>query len=110
MFGNKWSDHGKSVSDLFHTYTQDAVATPGDRPNEVRATESGQIAETVARYMSDHSKQLLDLPDQPGTAVGQRNPDLMINLANDLGPYYSTFAGSGSIPGVRTLREFQPTR
>ena len=100
VFNDKWSDHGKSVSQLFHIGTQDAVATPGDRPSEVRATESGQIAETVARYMSDHAKQLLDLPDQPGTAVGQRNPDLMINLANDLAPYYSTFAGSESIPGV----------
>jgi hypothetical protein len=100
VFNDKWSDHGKSVSQLFQISPQDAVATPGDRPSEVRATESGQIAETVAQYMSDHSKQLLDLPDQPGTAVGQRNPDLMINLANDLAPYYSTFAGSESIPGV----------
>jgi hypothetical protein len=100
VFNNKWSDHGKSVSSLFHIGAHDAVATPGDRPSEVRATESGQIGETVARYMSDHSKQLLDLPGDPGTAVGQRNPDLMINLANDLAPYYSTFAGSESIPGV----------
>lgn len=100
VFNDKWSDHGKSISQLFQISSEDAVPTPGDRPSEVRATESGQIAETVARYMSDHSKQLLDLPDEPGTAVGQRNPDLMINLANDLSPYYSTFAGSESIPGV----------
>lgn len=100
VFNNKWSDHGKSISQLFQAGPHDAVATPGDRPSEVQANESGKIAETVARYMSDHAKQLLDLPGDPGSTVGQRNPDLMINLANDLAPYYSTFAGSESIPGV----------
>ena len=100
VFNDQWSDKGDSVSKLFHISSQDAVATPGDRPSEVRATESGQIAWSVAQYMSDQHKQLLDLPGDPGRAVGQRNPDLMINLANDLAPYYSTFAGSESIPGV----------
>jgi hypothetical protein len=100
VFNNRWSDHGKLLSDLFQISSRDAVATPGDRPSEVRATESGEIAETLARYMSDDSKQLLDLPGDPGTAVGQRNPDLIINLANDLAPYYSTLAGSESVPAV----------
>lgn len=101
VFNSKWSDRGKSISELFNIGSQDAVATRGDRPSEVRATESGQIAWSVAQYMSDQHKQLLDLPGDPGATVGQRNPELMVNLANDLAPYYSTFAGSESIPGVR---------
>ncbi|OBH39496.1 hypothetical protein A5692_07885 [Mycobacterium sp. E342] len=100
VFNHQWSDHGKTVSQLFNISSQDAVAVPGDRPSEVRAAESGQIAQTVAQYMSNHSNELLHLSGDPGTAVGQRNPDLMINLASDLAPYYSTFAGSESIPGV----------
>lgn len=100
VFNHQWSDHGKSVSQLFNISSQDAVATPGDRPSEVRAAESGQIAQTVAQYMSNHSNELLHLSGDPGSAVGQRNPDLIINLADDLAPYYSTFAGSESIPGV----------
>jgi hypothetical protein len=107
VFNNQWSDHGKSISELFQISPQDAVAIPGDRPSEVRATESGQIAWSVADYMSDHSKQLLDLPGDPGTAVGQRNPDLLINLSNDLAPYYSTFAGSHSVPGVGNFQTTQ---
>jgi len=100
VFTHEWSDNGKAISDLFHISEQDAVADPGNRPDTALATHSGDIAESVARYMSEHNSDLLHLPGDPSTSAGERNPDLLINLADDLAPYYSTFAGSESIPNV----------
>jgi hypothetical protein len=100
VFKHEWSDNGKGISELFHISEQDAVADPGNRPDTALATQSGDIAESVARYMSEHHGDLLHLPGDPSTSAGERNPDLMINLADDLAPYYSTFAGAESIPNV----------
>ncbi|WP_319446544.1 MULTISPECIES: hypothetical protein [unclassified Mycobacterium] len=100
VFNHEWSDNGKGISELFDISEQDAIADPGNRPDTALATQSGDIAESVARYMSDHHSDLLHLPGDPSTSAGERNPDLMINVADDLAPYYSTFAGSESIPNV----------
>jgi hypothetical protein len=100
VFNHEWKDNGKSISELFDISEQDAVADPGNRPDVALATQSGDIAESVARYMSEHHGDLLHLPGDPSTSAGERNPDLMVNLADDLAPYYSTFAGAQSIPNV----------
>jgi hypothetical protein len=100
IFNHEWSDNGKSISEMFHISEQDAVADPGNRPDTALATQSGDIAESVARYMSEHHSDLLHLPGDPSTSAGERNPDLLVNLADDLAPYYSTFAGAQSIPNV----------
>ena len=100
VFTHEWSDNGKAVSDLFDISVQDAVPEAGNSPDEALATHSGDIAESVARYMSDHSNDLLRMPDDVSTSVGERNPDLLKNVANDLAPYYSTFAGSETFPDV----------
>jgi hypothetical protein len=100
VFTHEWPDNGRAVSDLFDISTQDAIPEAGNGPDEELATNSGDIAESVARYMSDNSNDLLRMPDDTSTSAGERNPDLLRNLADDLGPYYSTFAGSEIIPGV----------
>jgi hypothetical protein len=102
VFTHAWPDKGETVSQLFDISAEDAVPTPGDRPDEVRAEQSGDIAESVADYMSDpdHKDNLVRLADDTKMSVGERNPELLRNLADDLAPYYSTFAGSDSIPGV----------
>jgi hypothetical protein len=100
VFTHEWSDDGKAVSDLFDIKTQDAIPEAGNGPDEELARNSGDIAESVARHMSDHSNDLLRMPDDPSTSAGERNPELLRHLANDLGPYYSTFAGSEAIPDV----------
>jgi hypothetical protein len=100
VFTHEWSDDGRAISELFDISAQDAVATPGDGPDEELAQNSGNIAESTARFMSDNADNLLHMPDDTGTAAGERNPLLVRNLAEDLAPYYSTFAGSQTIPGV----------
>lgn len=100
IFTHEWKDDGKGISELFEISEQDAVADPANRPDTALATQSGDIAESVARYMSEHNSDLLHLPGDPSTAAGERNPDLLVNLADDLAPYYSTFAGAQSIPNV----------
>jgi hypothetical protein len=100
VFTHEWTDDGKAVSDLFDISVADAVPEAGNRPDEVLAAHSGDIAESVARFMSDNSNDLLRMPDDVSTSAGERNPDLLKNVANDLAPYYSTFAGSESIPDV----------
>ena len=94
VFTHEWTDDGKAVSDLFDISAQDAIPEPGNGPDEALAEQSGNIAESVARYMSDDVDNLLHMPDDTGTAAGERNPELMRNLAQDLAPYYSTFAGA----------------
>jgi hypothetical protein len=100
VFTHEWPDNGRAVSDLFDISTQDAIPEAGNGPDEALARNSGDIAESVADYMSDNSNDLLRMPDDTSTSAGERNPDLLRNLADDLGPYYSTFAGSQTIPGV----------
>jgi hypothetical protein len=100
VFTHEWPDNGKAVSDLFDISAQDAIPEAGNRPDEALARHSGDIAESVADYMSDNSNDLLRMPDDTSTSAGERNPDLLRNLADDLGPYYSTFAGSELIPDV----------
>jgi hypothetical protein len=100
VFTHEWSDNGRAVSDLFDISTQDAIPEAGNRPDETLARHSGDIAESVADYMSENSNDLLRMPDDTSTSAGERNPDLLRNLADDLGPYYSTFAGSELIPDV----------
>jgi hypothetical protein len=100
VFTHEWPDNGKATSDLFDIKTQDALPEAGNHPDEALARHSGDIAESVARFMSDNPNDLLRMPDDVSTSAGERNPDLLRNLANDLGPYYSTFAGSEAIPGV----------
>jgi hypothetical protein len=100
VFTHEWPDNGRAVSDLFDISAQDAIPEAGNRPDEALARHSGDIAESVADYMSDNSNDLLRMPDDTSTSAGERNPDLLRNLADDLGPYYSTFAGSQLIPDV----------
>jgi hypothetical protein len=100
VFTHEWTDDGKAISDLFDISVQDAVPEAGNRPDVELATNSGDIAESVARYMSDHSNDLLRMPDDVSTSAGERNPELLKNVAHDLAPYYSTFAGSETIPDV----------
>ena len=100
VFTHEWSDDGQTVSELFDISSDDAVADPSNGPDWARAAQSGDIAESVARYMSGNAGDLLNMPDDTGTAAGERNPHLVRNLAEDLAPYYSTFAGAQMIPGV----------
>jgi hypothetical protein len=100
VFTHEWSDNGDAISDLFDISAQDAIPEAGNGPDEELARNSGDIAESVADYMSDNSNDLLRMPDDTSTSAGERNPELLRNLADDLGPYYSTFAGSQLIPDV----------
>ncbi|MHC9297139.1 hypothetical protein ACRCUN_32150 [Mycobacterium sp. LTG2003] len=100
VFTHEWPDNGKTASELFDISTQDAVSDPNNAPDVELAKNSGDIAESVARYMSGNATDLLRLPDDVSTSAGERNPDLLINLADDLAPYYSTFAGAQAIPDV----------
>ncbi len=100
VFTHEWSDDGQGISELFDISSYDAVADPNNGPDWARATQSGNIAESMARYMSENSDDLLHMPDDTAAAAGERNPHLIRNLAEDLAPYYSTFAGSQTIPGV----------
>ncbi len=102
-FKHGWGDDGSTMRNLFQITAQDAVINdPGNAADALRATQAGDIAESVSRYMSDDNKNLLHLSDGEGryTTVGDRNPELIRGLANDLAPYYSTLAGSQSIPDV----------
>jgi hypothetical protein len=101
VFKHEWTDDGKAVSSMFDISPEDAVGDPGNRPDEVRAEQSAEIAEKVAHYMSnnvDGNDRLLHLaPTSEGdtpTTVGDRNPDLIRGVADGLTPYYSTLAGS----------------
>ncbi len=106
VFQHEWPDNGKTVSELFHTTADDAVAKPGDPVDTKNAQLHGQIAEATADYMADHKKDLLRVPGyQDKMSAGQLNPDLMRNLADDLAPYYSTFAGAETIPGVHHFEQ-----
>lgn len=102
-FKHGWGDDGTTMRNLFHVTPQDAVVSdPGNAADVLRATQAGDIAEAVSHYMSDDNKNLLHLSDSDGryTTVGDRNPALIQGLAEDLSPYYSSLAGSQSIPGV----------
>jgi hypothetical protein len=114
VFKHEWTDDGKAVSSMFDISPEDAVGDPGNRPDEVRAEQSADIAQKVADYMASnaHDKDhLLHLPptSEGGTptTAGDRNPALLQGIANGLTPYYSTLAGSETIPGVHDLG---PTR
>jgi hypothetical protein len=85
---------------LFDISHYDAVADPSNGPDQALATQSGDIAESLARYMSENSGDLLRLPDDVSISAGERNPELLKNVADDLAPYYSNFAGSNLVPGV----------
>lgn len=101
IFQHEWKDDGKTVSALFDTSADDAVTTPGDPVDAKRAELHGDIAEATADYMSEHKKDLLRVPGyEDKISAGQLNPELVRSLADDLAPYYSTFAGAETIPGV----------
>ncbi|MHC9292342.1 hypothetical protein ACRCUN_07715 [Mycobacterium sp. LTG2003] len=100
MFRHEWSDDGRAVSELFEVSAQEAQGSAGDRAAEVRKEQSGDIAETVARYLSHNSDSLLKLPDDAATSAGERNPELLKGVASGLAPYYSSLAGSSLIEGV----------
>ncbi|WP_301124194.1 hypothetical protein [Mycolicibacterium fortuitum] len=106
-FSHGWGDDGTTMRNLFQISPQDAVVQdPSNAADALRATHAADIAESVSHYMSDDNKNLLHLPDGAGgqyTTVGERNPELIQGLAEDLAPYYSTLAGSQSIPGVENF-------
>lgn len=106
IFQHEWQDDGKTVSALFDTSAGDAVTTPGDPVDAKNAELHGDIAEATADYMSEHKADLLRVPGyEDKISAGQLNPELMRSLADDLAPYYSTFAGAETIPGVDNFDE-----
>jgi hypothetical protein len=100
VFKREWPDDGETISELFDISAQNAIAVAGDRPDELRAQQSGHIAESVARYISDYSDSLLHMPDGDVFTIGGAQPRAGESLAEDLSPYFNTIAGSGSIAGV----------
>jgi hypothetical protein len=101
LFQHEWQDDGETVSALTHTSADDAIATAGDPADALKARQHGDIAEAVADYMSDNKDNLMRLPGyEDKISAGELNPVLMQNLAEDLSPYYSTFAGGETIPDV----------
>lgn len=101
IFQHEWTDDGTTISSLFDTSVQDAVAAPGVEVDTKSAELHGDIAEATADYMAEHKGDLLRVPGyEDKISAGQLNPELMRNLADDLAPYYSTFAGAEIIPGV----------
>ncbi|MGV0772921.1 TPR repeat region-containing protein [Mycobacterium syngnathidarum] len=102
IFRHEWQDDGTAISALFDTSANQAVAAPGTDPADTKRAElHGDIAEAAADYMSKNKDDLLRVPGlDDKTSVGQLNPELIRHLADDLAPYYSTFAGSEAIPGV----------
>ncbi|KHO22100.1 hypothetical protein QQ25_16840 [Mycolicibacterium setense] len=102
IFRHEWQDDGTAISALFDTSANQAVAPPGSDPADAKRAElHGDIAEVAADYMSNNKDDLLRVPGlEDKASVGQVNPELIRHLADDLAPYYSTFAGSEAIPGV----------
>lgn len=101
IFQHEWQDDGRTVSALTQTSADDAIATPGDAADGLKARQHGDIAEAVADYMSENKDNLMRLPGyEDKISAGELNPVLMQNLAEDLSPYYSTFAGGETVPDV----------
>ena len=70
VFTHEWNDDGEGISELFDISSYDAVADPNNGPDWARATQSGNIAESMARYMSENSDDLLHMPDDTARPRG----------------------------------------
>ncbi len=110
VFTHEWSDDGRAISELFDISAEDAVATPGNGPDEELAKNSGNIAESTARFMSDNADNLLHMPDDTGTAAGERNPHLSAKSCRGSGPVLQHIRRFADDSRRRALRHHQRTR
>jgi hypothetical protein len=82
---HQWQDDGLAAGGLF-----DWVGDSAAHDSTGRAAEA---AHALAEYTSNHSNQLLNLPDTQGQSLGQVNPELTRDWARAFSPYMDDMVG-----------------
>jgi len=82
---HQWQDDGLAAGGLF-----DWVGESAAHDSTGRAAET---AHALAEYTSNHSNQLLNLPDAQGQSLGQVNPELTRDWARAFDPYMDNMVG-----------------
>jgi hypothetical protein len=82
---HQWQDDGLAAGGLF-----DWVGEAANHDSTGRVAET---AHALAEYTSNHSNQLLNLPDAQGQSLGQVNPELTRDWARAFDPYMDNMVG-----------------
>ncbi len=102
------TNDGGAVNAAFGWIGRDAESA--DSSSAIRA---GEAASVLARYVADHSTELLNVDGPHTRSLGETKPEAVQTISKAMAPYVGSFAGLGdrfASPGFSGLDSDNPTR